>query len=83
MAVIFLIYILLFFTFAIKFSIPKSLSPYIVLYQGGVKILVTGPWHSTQDVYSCIFDQTNVPAALVQTGVLRCYSPGNNTHCRH
>ncbi|XP_063965197.1 calmodulin-binding transcription activator 1-like [Lytechinus pictus] len=45
--------------------------------EGGVKVLVTGPWQSTQDVYSCIFDQTSVAAALVQTGVLRCYSPAH------
>ncbi|XP_071488745.1 calmodulin-binding transcription activator 1-like, partial [Diadema antillarum] len=46
--------------------------------EGGVKVLVTGPWHSADDVYSCVFDQTSVAASLIQTGVLRCYCPAHD-----
>ncbi|XP_057244620.1 calmodulin-binding transcription activator 2-like, partial [Malurus melanocephalus] len=42
--------------------------------EGGVKVLITGPW-GDPGVYSCLFDRTSVPAALVQPGVLRCYCP--------
>lgn len=42
--------------------------------QGGVKVLITGPW-GDPGAYSCLFDRTSVPAALVQPGVLRCYCP--------
>ncbi|XP_038076882.1 calmodulin-binding transcription activator 1-like isoform X2 [Patiria miniata] len=45
--------------------------------EGGVKILVTGPWHSTTANYQCMFDNYAVPASLVQTGVLRCYCPAH------
>ncbi|XP_041887014.1 LOW QUALITY PROTEIN: calmodulin-binding transcription activator 2-like [Corvus kubaryi] len=42
--------------------------------EGGVKVLITGPW-GDPGAYSCLFDRTSVPAALVQPGVLRCYCP--------
>ncbi|XP_058684491.1 calmodulin-binding transcription activator 2 isoform X1 [Poecile atricapillus] len=42
--------------------------------EGGVKVLITGPWRDP-GAYSCLFDRTSVPAALVQPGVLRCYCP--------
>ncbi|NXD60209.1 CMTA2 protein, partial [Corvus moneduloides] len=45
-----------------------------VFPQGGVKVLITGPW-GDPGAYSCLFDRTSVPAALVQPGVLRCYCP--------
>ncbi|XP_052635555.1 LOW QUALITY PROTEIN: calmodulin-binding transcription activator 2 [Harpia harpyja] len=41
--------------------------------EGGVKVLITGPWGA--GAYSCLFDRVAVPAALVQPGVLRCYCP--------
>ncbi|GAB0201171.1 calmodulin-binding transcription activator 2 [Grus japonensis] len=41
--------------------------------EGGVKVLITGPWGA--GAYSCLFDRVSVPAALVQPGVLRCYCP--------
>lgn len=44
--------------------------------QGGVKVLITGPWMDDSESYSCLFDQISVPAALIQSGVLRCYCPG-------
>ncbi|XP_054150989.1 calmodulin-binding transcription activator 2 [Melozone crissalis] len=43
--------------------------------EGGVKVLITGPWGDPGASYSCLFDRTSVPAALVQPGVLRCYCP--------
>lgn len=45
--------------------------------QGGVKVLITGPWLESSSEYSCLFDHISVPAALIQPGVLRCYCPGN------
>lgn len=44
--------------------------------QGGVKVLITGPWSEPSGHYSCVFDQSTVPASLIQPGVLRCYCPG-------
>ncbi|KAM3590590.1 uncharacterized protein V6R79_012272 [Siganus canaliculatus] len=43
--------------------------------EGGVKVLITGPW-SGSGRFSCVFDQSRVPASLIQPGVLRCYCPG-------
>lgn len=47
--------------------------------QGGVKVLITGPWQEASNNYSCLFDQISVPASLIQPGVLRCYCPGEKT----
>ncbi|XP_044524598.1 calmodulin-binding transcription activator 1-like [Gracilinanus agilis] len=44
--------------------------------EGGVKVLITGPWQEASNNYSCLFDQISVPASLIQPGVLRCYCPG-------
>lgn len=46
------------------------------VFQGGVKVLVTGPWYSSSSPYTILFDGVSVPTTLVQSGVLRCYSPG-------
>ncbi|XP_029113019.1 LOW QUALITY PROTEIN: calmodulin-binding transcription activator 2-like [Scleropages formosus] len=46
-----------------------------LLPQGGVTVLITGPWTETSGCYSCVFDQSTVPASLIQPGVLRCYCP--------
>ncbi|GCB83287.1 hypothetical protein scyTo_0023558, partial [Scyliorhinus torazame] len=43
--------------------------------EGGVKVLITGPWDDGNDRYSCTFDKITVPASLIQPGVLRCYCP--------
>uniref|UniRef100_A0A3Q3F4P5 Calmodulin-binding transcription activator 1 n=1 Tax=Labrus bergylta TaxID=56723 RepID=A0A3Q3F4P5_9LABR len=43
--------------------------------EGGVKVLITGPWQEASSNYSCLFDQISVPASLIQPGVLRCYCP--------
>ncbi|KAM8897543.1 calmodulin-binding transcription activator 2 isoform 3-T6 [Spinachia spinachia] len=45
--------------------------------EGGVKVLITGPWTELLGRYSCLFDQSRVPAALIQPGVLRCYCPAH------
>ncbi|XP_060060223.1 calmodulin-binding transcription activator 2 isoform X11 [Erinaceus europaeus] len=45
--------------------------------EGGVKVLITGPWTETAEHYSCVFDHIAVPASLVQPGVLRCYCPAH------
>ncbi|XP_063756443.1 calmodulin-binding transcription activator 2 isoform X2 [Eleginops maclovinus] len=45
--------------------------------EGGVKVLITGPWSEPSGRYSCVFDQSNVPATLIQPGVLRCYCPAH------
>lgn len=45
-----------------------------------MKVLITGPWSELLGRYSCVFDQTTVPASLIQPGVLRCYCPGTHKH---
>ncbi|XP_030631841.1 calmodulin-binding transcription activator 2 [Chanos chanos] len=45
--------------------------------EGGVKVLITGPWAEATGRYSCVFDQSTVPASLIQPGVLRCYCPAH------
>nr|XP_028557897.1 LOW QUALITY PROTEIN: calmodulin-binding transcription activator 2 [Podarcis muralis] len=45
--------------------------------EGGVKVLITGPWIDETKPYSCHFDQITVPASLIQSGVLRCYCPAH------
>uniref|UniRef100_A0A3B4B265 Calmodulin-binding transcription activator 1 n=1 Tax=Periophthalmus magnuspinnatus TaxID=409849 RepID=A0A3B4B265_9GOBI len=47
--------------------------------EGGVKVLITGPWLESTSDYSCFFDHISVPAALIQPGVLRCYCPAHDT----
>lgn len=43
--------------------------------EGGMKVLVAGPWYSATLHYNIIFDGISVPTSLVQNGVLRCFSP--------
>ncbi|XP_058983751.1 uncharacterized protein LOC131804701 isoform X2 [Musca domestica] len=44
--------------------------------EGGVKVLVAGPW--TMDCqYTVLFDSHPVPTVMVQEGVLRCYCPAH------
>ncbi|XP_059498593.1 calmodulin-binding transcription activator 2-like isoform X2 [Stegostoma tigrinum] len=45
--------------------------------EGGVKVLITGPWNDGSEQFSCTFDQITVPASLIQSGVLRCYCPAH------
>ncbi|KRT86404.1 Ankyrin repeat-containing protein, partial [Oryctes borbonicus] len=51
-------------------------SPEWAYPEGGVKVLVTGPWHSSGP-YTVLFDACAVPTTLVQSGVLRCYCPAH------
>lgn len=44
---------------------------------GGMKVLVAGPWYSSNAQYSIIFDGISVATSLVQNGVLRCFSPAH------
>ena len=39
--------------------------------------MVTGPWYSQSAVYQILFNGVGVPTTLVQSGVLRCYTPGH------
>lgn len=55
---------------------PAQLLTLLLETQGGVKVLITGPWVDAVDQYTCLFDQMSVPASLIQAGVLRCYCPG-------
>ncbi|XP_056299114.1 calmodulin-binding transcription activator 2 isoform X5 [Pseudoliparis swirei] len=45
--------------------------------EGGVKVLITGPWSEPSGRYSCVFDQNSVNASMIQPGVLRCYCPAH------
>ncbi|XP_017120268.1 uncharacterized protein LOC108141413 isoform X3 [Drosophila elegans] len=46
--------------------------------EGGVKVLVAGPWTSSNGgAYTVLFDAQPVPTQLVQDGVLRCYCPAH------
>lgn len=44
--------------------------------EGGVKVLVAGPWSSDAH-YTVLFDSQPVATVLVQEGVLRCYCPSH------
>lgn len=50
-------------------------SPEWAYPEGGVKVLVTGPWNVNSN-YTVLFDSFPVPTTIVQSGVLRCYCPG-------
>lgn len=51
-------------------------SPEWAYPEGGVKVLVTGPWNSSSS-YTVLFDSLPVPTTLVQIGVLRCFCPAH------
>lgn len=42
--------------------------------EGGVKILITGPW-LVESSYTAYFDNTSVPTIVVQNGVLKLFAP--------
>ncbi|XP_050350873.1 calmodulin-binding transcription activator 2 isoform X3 [Nymphalis io] len=52
-------------------------SPEWAYPEGGVKVLVAGPWTDTSDQYTILFDNFPVPSILVQNGLLRCYCPAH------
>lgn len=58
-------------------QVISDFSPEWAYPEGGVKILVTGPW-STASSYVVLFDSFPVPTTLVQNGVLRCYCPAHD-----
>lgn len=51
-------------------------SPEWAYPEGGIKVLVTGPWDINSN-YTVLFDSFPVPTTVVQTGVLRCYCPAH------
>ncbi|XP_050675718.1 calmodulin-binding transcription activator 1 [Leptidea sinapis] len=52
-------------------------SPEWAYAEGGVKVLVAGPWTETSDQYTVLFDNFPVPSILIQNGLLRCYCPAH------
>ncbi|XP_053705432.1 calmodulin-binding transcription activator 1 isoform X5 [Synchiropus splendidus] len=62
-----------------RLFIVTDYSPEWSYPEGGVKVLITGPWQEASSNYSCLFDQISVPASLIQPGVLRCYCPAHDT----
>lgn len=51
-------------------------SPEWAYPEGGIKVLVTGPWNINSN-YTVLFDSCPVPTTIVQSGVLRCYCPAH------
>lgn len=60
-----------------KNQLISDFSPEWAYPEGGVKVLVTGPWTTTSS-YVVLFDSFPVPTTLVQNGVLRCYCPAHD-----
>lgn len=52
-------------------------SPEWAYPDGGVKILITGPWNVNCS-YTVLFDSFPVPTTIVQSGVLRCFCPAHD-----
>ncbi|XP_028899126.2 uncharacterized protein LOC105216879 isoform X2 [Zeugodacus cucurbitae] len=52
----------------------SDFSPEWAYTEGGVKVLVAGPWNANT-TYTLLFDAQPVPTQLIQEGVLRCYCP--------
>ena len=58
-------------------------------FQGGCKVLVTGPWHSSssggnnsKSIYNVLIDGVATDTLMVQEGVLRCQVPGKGERTR-
>lgn len=60
-----------------KNQLITDFSPEWAYPEGGVKVLVTGPWTASSS-YVILFDSFPVPTTLVQNGVLRCYCPAHD-----
>ncbi|KAI1309441.1 Calmodulin-binding transcription activator 1 [Halotydeus destructor] len=58
-------------------ALISDYSPEWSYSEGGVKVLVAGPWNQSTGQYSILFDGITVPSSLVQHGVLRCFSPAH------
>lgn len=54
----------------------SDFSPEWAYPEGGIKVLVTGPWSQNSN-YTVLFDSFPVPTTIVQSGVLRCYCPAH------
>lgn len=54
----------------------SDFSPEWAYPEGGIKVLVTGPWNHNSN-YTVLFDSFPVPTTIVQSGVLRCYCPAH------
>lgn len=54
----------------------SDFSPEWAYPEGGIKVLVTGPWNQNSN-YTVLFDSLPVPTTIVQSGVLRCYCPAH------
>lgn len=54
----------------------SDFSPEWAYPEGGIKVLVTGPWNVNSN-YTVLFDSFPVPTTIVQSGVLRCYCPAH------
>lgn len=54
----------------------SDFSPEWAYPEGGIKVLVTGPWNQNSN-YTVLFDSFPVPTTIVQSGVLRCYCPAH------
>lgn len=55
----------------------SDFSPEWAYPEGGIKVLVTGPWNNQNSNYTVLFDSFPVPTTIVQSGVLRCYCPAH------
>lgn len=53
-------------------------SPEWSFAEGGIKVLVAGPWHSPC-AYTVLFDGVAVPTSMIQPGLLRCYCPAHES----
>lgn len=54
----------------------SDFSPEWAYPEGGIKVLVTGPWNINSN-YTVLFDSFPVSTTIVQSGVLRCYCPAH------
>lgn len=52
-----------------------DVSPEFASSSGGTKIILIGSWNAKNARYQCRFGSDIVNAELIQSGVLRCYSP--------
>lgn len=55
----------------------SDFSPEWAYPEGGIKVLVTGPWDHANSNFTVLFDSFPVPTTVVQSGVLRCYCPAH------
>jgi len=56
-----------------------AFSPEWDYIEGGTNIIITGPDFKKAATYYCMFDQTEVPAEILQDGAIRCEVPRRST----